>query len=77
MTNSARVTPQISTDYEDLWATMAFFKGDENGRGAHDSLAKHIATEGKKWTEKHWRWADMEVCESRNSHPFASARELR
>ncbi|GAA6063633.1 hypothetical protein JCM10212_002594, partial [Sporobolomyces blumeae] len=51
----------ISTDYRDLWTVMAFFKGDENGKGAHDQIAKEIAYAGKAWAEKHWRWVDMEI----------------
>ncbi|GAA5893980.1 hypothetical protein JCM5296_004124 [Sporobolomyces johnsonii] len=51
----------ISTDYRDLWTTMAFFRGDENGEGGHDELAREIASAGKDWTAKHWRWVDMEV----------------
>jgi hypothetical protein len=33
---------------------MAFFKGDEEGVGSHDAMAKEIAAEGKQWTEDHW-----------------------
>lgn len=44
----------IATDYSDLWTTMAFFMGDEKGKGAHDELAEEIAAEGKRWTETHW-----------------------
>ncbi|GAA5952384.1 hypothetical protein JCM3765_001956 [Sporobolomyces pararoseus] len=51
----------ISTDYKDLWTVMAFFKGDQNGKGNHDQMAKEIAYNGKEWTEKHWRWVDMEI----------------
>ncbi|BGP25021.1 Protein O-glucosyltransferase 2 [Rhodotorula toruloides] len=51
----------IQIDFSDLWTTMAFFLGDEDGKGAHDEIAKEIALEGKKWTETHWRWVDMEV----------------
>ena len=40
---------------------MAFFRGDENGLGGHDELAKEIAYAGKEWAAKHWRWQDMQV----------------
>lgn len=53
----------VSTDYTDLWQIMAFFRGHEDGRGAHDELAKMIALEGKNWAGRHWRWSDMQVCE--------------
>ena len=44
----------ISTDYKDLWTVMAFFKGDEKGKGNHDDVAKEIAMAGKEWAGKHW-----------------------
>lgn len=51
----------ISIDFNDLWNAMAFFRGDENGDGAHDDLAKEIAYAGKEWASKHWRMVDMQV----------------
>ncbi|GAA5999999.1 hypothetical protein JCM10207_006007 [Rhodosporidiobolus poonsookiae] len=51
----------IQTDLSDLWTTMAFFMGDEEGKGAHDEIARELAQAGKEWTEKHWRWEDMEI----------------
>ena len=51
----------VATDYSDLWAIMAFFRGDRHGVGAHDRLAESIALEGKAWAETTWRMADMEV----------------
>ena len=56
----------ISTDYQDLWAVFAFFRGDLKGRGAHDEMAERIASEGKKWAEEFWRWEDMQACECRS-----------
>ena len=40
---------------------MAFFSGDMNHKGGHDDVAKKIAYAGKEWTQKHWRWEDMET----------------
>lgn len=51
----------LKVDYTDLYDLMAFFAGDLNGRGGHDDLAKQIALNGKDWTEKHWRWEDMQA----------------
>ncbi|GAA5862713.1 hypothetical protein JCM8547_003522 [Rhodosporidiobolus lusitaniae] len=51
----------ISTDLSDLWTVMAFFKGDAEGKGSHDAMAKEIASEGKRWAENHWRFVDMEI----------------
>lgn len=42
---------------------MAFFSGDMDGRNSHDDLAKQIADQGKEYTVKYWRYADMEACE--------------
>ncbi|KDE09242.1 hypothetical protein MVLG_00562 [Microbotryum lychnidis-dioicae p1A1 Lamole] len=51
----------ISPDYKDLWEVMAFFKGDENGRGEHDALAKEIAMAGKEFAKTCWRMEDMRI----------------
>ncbi|KAM0791241.1 hypothetical protein ACM66B_005720 [Microbotryomycetes sp. NB124-2] len=51
----------IAPDYSDLWAAMAFFKGDLQGRGSHDRLAKEIAYSGRQWAADYWRWEDMQV----------------
>ncbi|KAK4054576.1 Protein O-glucosyltransferase 2 [Microbotryomycetes sp. JL201] len=51
----------IAPDYSDLWAAMAFFKGDLAGRGAHDAMAKEIAYNGRQWAAEFWRWEDMQV----------------
>ncbi|SCZ88292.1 BZ3500_MvSof-1268-A1-R1_Chr2-1g04314 [Microbotryum saponariae] len=51
----------ISPDYNDLWEVMAFFKGDENGRGEHDALAKEIAMAGKEFAKTCWRMEDMRI----------------
>ena len=53
----------ISPDYTDLWSAMAFFRGDDQGRGSHDEMAKEIASSGKLWAKEFWRWEDMQVCE--------------
>lgn len=49
-------------DYSDLWSIMAFFRGNEDGVGAHDDLARQIALDGKHWAENYWRFDDMQVC---------------
>lgn len=43
---------------------MAFFAGDLDGNNGHEELAKQIAAQGKEYTAKHWRYADMEACTS-------------
>ncbi|TNY22120.1 glycosyl transferase family 90-domain-containing protein [Rhodotorula diobovata] len=49
----------IQSDYSDLTDTAAFFIGAPDGTGSHDALAKRIAQQGKKWSEDHFREADM------------------
>ena len=51
----------LKIDYTDLYDLMAFFSGDMEGKDNRDHLAKQIAYQGKEWTEKHWRWEDMEA----------------
>lgn len=50
----------IKVDYTDLYDVMAFFIGNpENGQGAHESMAKRIAEQGKQFAKEHWRRVDM------------------
>lgn len=56
----------LKIDYSDLFDIMAFFAGDLDGNNGHDDLAKQIADQGKEYTQQHWRYADMEACESRS-----------
>lgn len=42
---------------------MAFFSGDLEGNNGHEEMAKKIAAQGKEYTEKYWRYADMQACE--------------
>ncbi|GAA5892056.1 hypothetical protein JCM5296_004041 [Sporobolomyces johnsonii] len=51
----------IKVDYTDLFDTMAFFAGDLDGRNGHEDLAKQIADNGKDYTARFWRYADMEA----------------
>ncbi|GAA5991508.1 hypothetical protein JCM11641_001189 [Rhodosporidiobolus odoratus] len=64
---SERIQPWVhyvplKIDYSDLFPIMAFFKGSPfDGAGSHEDLAERIAMAGKKWTETHWRWEDMQA----------------
>lgn len=50
----------IKVDYTDLYDVMAFFIGNpETGEGAHESMAKRIAEQGKEFAKEHWRRVDM------------------
>jgi hypothetical protein len=44
---------------------MAFFAGDLDGQHGRDDLAKHIATEGKRWAAENWRIEDMQAYAAR------------
>ena len=48
----------ISLDYSDLFDSFVFFRGDINGEGNHDALARKIAYAGAKWTRTFWREED-------------------
>ncbi|GAA5950638.1 hypothetical protein JCM3765_000559 [Sporobolomyces pararoseus] len=51
----------IKVDYTDLFDVMAFFSGDLDGQNHHEHLAKQIADNGKDYTERFWRYQDMEA----------------
>ena len=48
-------------DYSDLYDALVFFRGDENGVGAHDNLARKIAVQGRKWSKEYWRIEDLQA----------------
>lgn len=43
----------LKPDLTDLYDVMTFF------RDGHDELAKHIAVQGKEWSQEFWRKEDM------------------
>lgn len=49
----------IQVDYSDLYDALSFFGGDLSGEGAHDDMARKIATAGRDWTSRYWRQEDM------------------
>ncbi|TDL20408.1 hypothetical protein BD410DRAFT_899533 [Rickenella mellea] len=49
----------ISIDYSDLYDAFVFFRGDPNGEGNHDELARKIAAAGESWTQSFWRKEDI------------------
>jgi hypothetical protein len=49
----------VKLDYTDLYDSMAFFHGDEEGQGGEDELAKQIAHAGRDWSERYYRQEDM------------------
>ncbi|KAL1682640.1 glycosyltransferase family 90 protein [Schizophyllum commune] len=51
----------VQLDFTDLYDALAFFRGDENGEGGHDDLARKIAVEGRKWSKKYWRREDLQA----------------
>ncbi|TRM69723.1 glycosyltransferase family 90 protein [Schizophyllum amplum] len=51
----------VQMDYSDLYDALVFFRGDENGEGAHDDLARKIAVQGRKWSKDYWRREDLQA----------------
>lgn len=49
----------IQNDFSDLLDTLYFFRGDPSGKNAHEHLAEKIARQGREWSLKYWRMADM------------------
>jgi hypothetical protein len=38
---------------------LLFFRGDGNGEGGHDNLARKIAMAGREWSRTFWRKEDL------------------
>ncbi|KAK2467913.1 hypothetical protein APHAL10511_000208 [Amanita phalloides] len=49
----------IQVDLSDLHDALVFFRGDANGEGAHDNLARRIAMAGRQWSKTFWRREDL------------------
>ncbi|KAG6838641.1 hypothetical protein C0991_010036 [Blastosporella zonata] len=49
----------IQTDLSDLPDALSFFRGDPNGEGAHEDMAKKIAAAGRDWSLRFWRKEDL------------------
>ncbi|KII83965.1 glycosyltransferase family 90 protein [Plicaturopsis crispa FD-325 SS-3] len=49
----------VQLDYSDLHDALGFFRGDLNGEGAHDDMARKIATAGRVWSKTFWRKEDL------------------
>ncbi|KAG5653815.1 hypothetical protein H0H81_010283 [Sphagnurus paluster] len=49
----------VQNDYSDLYDSLLFFRGDLDGRNAHDDLAEKIATAGREWSLRFWRKEDL------------------
>lgn len=49
----------VQVDLSDLHDALIFFRGDGNGDGAHEELAKKIASQGREWSKKFWRREDL------------------
>jgi len=61
---SDRVAPwihyvPIQIDLSDLYDALLFFRGDANGDGAHEEMAKEIAQAGREWSQTFWRKEDL------------------
>ena len=49
----------IQVDLSDLLDALLFFRGDANGEGAHEYLARKIALAGRQWSKQFWREEDL------------------
>ncbi|KAF8908170.1 glycosyl transferase family 90-domain-containing protein [Gymnopilus junonius] len=49
----------IQIDLSDLHDALLFFRGDGNGEGAHENLARKIAVGGRQWSKTFWRKEDL------------------
>ncbi|KAF9267963.1 hypothetical protein L218DRAFT_995514 [Marasmius fiardii PR-910] len=49
----------VQVDMSDLYDAFVFFRGDSNGKGSHDELARKIARQGREWSRTFWRREDM------------------
>uniref|UniRef100_A0A8H7XUJ7 Glycosyl transferase CAP10 domain-containing protein n=1 Tax=Psilocybe cubensis TaxID=181762 RepID=A0A8H7XUJ7_PSICU len=49
----------IQIDLSDLHDALIFFRGDGNGDGAHEDLARKIAIAGRQWSKTYWRKEDL------------------
>ncbi|KAG9092621.1 F-actin-capping protein subunit alpha [Ceratobasidium sp. UAMH 11750] len=53
----------IQADYSDLYDTLGFFMGvpGANQTPGHDDMAEKIAAHAREFSERYWRWEDMQV----------------
>ncbi|KAJ8073632.1 hypothetical protein PM082_011910 [Marasmius tenuissimus] len=49
----------VQVDLSDLYDSLMFFRGDPNGDGAHEDLAKKIGAQGREWSKAFWRKEDL------------------
>jgi len=49
----------VRVDLSDLHDTLVFFRGGLHGEGAHEEMARKIATAGREWSKKFWRKEDL------------------
>ncbi|KIL62815.1 glycosyltransferase family 90 protein [Amanita muscaria Koide BX008] len=49
----------IKVDLSDLHDALVFFRGDGNGEGDHEDLARKIALAGRQWSKTFWRREDL------------------
>jgi len=49
----------VKVDLSDVHDSLTFFRGDMEGEGAHDDLARKIAMAGRNWSKTFWRKEDL------------------
>ncbi|KAG5635493.1 hypothetical protein H0H81_011048 [Sphagnurus paluster] len=49
----------VQVDYSDVYDALVFFRGGLYGEGAHQELARKIASDGRTWSRTFWRKEDV------------------
>ncbi|KAF8882096.1 glycosyl transferase family 90-domain-containing protein [Infundibulicybe gibba] len=49
----------VQVDLSDVYDALVFFRGGMYGEGAHDELAREIASAGRAWSKAFWRKEDV------------------
>ncbi|KZT24399.1 glycosyltransferase family 90 protein [Neolentinus lepideus HHB14362 ss-1] len=66
----------IQVDLSDLYDTFVFFRGDLDGEGGHDELARRIAEAGRDWSKQFWRKEDLTAYMFRMALEYARVTSL-
>jgi hypothetical protein len=49
----------VQIDLSDLHDILLFFRGGLDGKGAHEEMARKMASAGREWSKKFWRREDL------------------
>ncbi|KAJ3886482.1 hypothetical protein GG344DRAFT_90871 [Lentinula edodes] len=57
--NSLVFKTTVYPEWLDLYDSLTFFRGDSNGEGAQEELARQIALQDREWGKTYWRREDI------------------